>query len=170
MSIPDLTPETAAVLKRYLEIQAEMQRLQEEKAALQETLADVLARHGAAQWSPEVDGQKLKIRCTETPVVEYDERVLRQRLGERFSAILAPDIRKIRRCLGDLEPALAPYLARVGAPSPAKVRAALEGGLVTRDEFAGAFTKTVRRQVAVSRWREEPASGGQSGEGAEPHS
>lgn len=145
---------TDELLRRYLRIQEEEQRLKEEKAALQERLAAFLATRGESSWYPEVDGQKLKVRCQTATVVEYDEPVLRQRLGERYSALLGPDWRKIRRHLGDVEQALKPHLNLIGSPQPNLVRSAIEQGVVSREDFAGAFKKTVRRTVAVGKVKE----------------
>jgi uncharacterized membrane protein YgcG len=50
---------------------------------------------------------------------------------------------------------LAPLLERIGTPSAEKVRAAVEQGAVRKEEFAGAFTKSVRRIVAVMKAQPE---------------
>lgn len=73
------------------------------------------------------------------------------------SIVLAPDLKKIRHCLTDLTPVLAPVLDRVGSPDPDKVRAAVERGIVTTADFTGAFQKNVRRVVSVARVRTEGA-------------
>lgn len=141
-----------AVLRRYLAIQADEARLKEEKAGLQDQIAAHMRHERQNALFPEVDGQKLKVRFNETTVVRYDEDVLKTRLQERYRRILAPDPRKIRAHLDELAPALEPVLDLVGSPSAERVRAAVEDGTVTKAEFAGAFEKTVRRQVAVSRF------------------
>ena len=146
-------PELAAALRRYLAIQAEEQKLRDEKTRLQETLGRHLTERRLACWYPDIDGQRLKVRYSAHTVVEYNEAVLRERLGERYASILAPDIRKIRRCLPEIAPLLTPVMDKVGAPAADRVRAAVEQGLVRKEEFAGAFQKTTRRLVAVSRAR-----------------
>lgn len=155
-----LSEEMAGALRRYLQIQTEEQRLRDEKSALQETLARHMAQRRLAYWFPEVDGQALKVRSHETTTIEYNEDVLRERLGPRYSAILAPDIRKLRRCLAEVGPALAPFLDKVGSPSAEKVRSAVQQGLVQTGEFAGAFKKTTRRTVAVMRSKPDQAPAG----------
>jgi hypothetical protein len=144
-----------AVLLRYVEIQRQEQALKEEKAQLQDALADHLEREGLTQWFPEVEGQKLKVRCQKSSVVEYDEETLRARLGDRYRALLAPDVRKIRNHLAEIAGALDPVLDIVGSPAPEKVKAAIDQAVVRREDFAGAFRKTVRRAVSVSRVRPE---------------
>jgi hypothetical protein len=142
-----------AALARYLAIQTEEQALREEKSGLQQRIAAHMEQDGRDVWFPEVQGQRLKIRSVRSTVVEYDEEKLKVRLGERYGAILAPDPRKIRRNLGAVEAALAPFLDVVGSPSADRVRNAIERGVVRSEEFAGAFTKTARSLVSVSRVR-----------------
>ncbi len=156
----ELAPELAAALRRYLEIQRDEQRLQEEKETLRETIGGFMTQRRLEWWYPEVDGQPLKVRFHESAAFEYDEAILRDRLGERYAVILAPDLRKIRRCLPEIGPALAPLMDKIGSPSPDKIRAAIEQGTVRREEFTGAFKKTTKRLVAVMRKR--------SGGAAEP--
>ena len=148
-------PEEECRLKRYLEIQQEEQRLKEEKAVLQQQLAAFLEAHQLNVWFPTVADQKLKVRCQALPVVEYDTALLRQRLGERYASLLAPDLKKIREHLADIESCLMPVLELVGSPVPAKVKAALEAGTVRREEFAGAFRKSTKRIISVARLRPE---------------
>ena len=165
----DLTPDLAATLRRYLDIQAQELRLREEKSALQDKLAAYLAPRRMTSWYPELEGQPLKVRFHEATVVEYDEPLLRERLGPRFAATLAPDLRKIRRCLPEIASALAPVMDLVGSPAPDRVRAAIEQGLVRKEEFSGAFKKSVRRTVAVARARPEgPAAQASTATGAGP--
>ena len=159
MNAHEVSSELAEALRRYLAIQEEERRLQEEKAALQETLGRHLSALGLAHWYPEVDGVPLKVRCQETAQIEYDEELLRQRLGDRFASILAPDIRKIRRWLPQIQSVFLPILGTIGSPSPDRVRAAVEQGVVRKEEFAGAFKKTTRRLVAVAKVRPGDAEG-----------
>jgi hypothetical protein len=151
MNDTPLIPEIEALLTRYVSIQQQEQALKEEKSALQERLAQHMERMNRSLWFPEASGQKLKVRYQKETVVEYDEEALRQRLGERYAALLEPDWRKIRRNLPALTPTLAPHLPLIGTPSAAKVREAVTSGLVKAEEFNGAFRKTIRNSIAVSR-------------------
>lgn len=151
---PELTADIEKTLRRYLDIQKEEARLREEKTALQDTLARHVGLSASPRyWLTSVDGQELKIRCQETTAVEYDEPVLRERLGDRFGTILSPDLRKLRQHLAELSSVLTPHLDRIGSPDPDRVKAAIQQGLVKKEEFVGAFKKTSRRMVAVSRVR-----------------
>lgn len=139
------------VLKRYLEIQEQEQRLKEEKSELQSRLADAMQSADRTKWYAEVDGRKLKVWRRESVKVEYNEDLLKQRLGDRYAALLAPDIGKIRRNLDDIAPHLEPVMDRIGSPTPEKVKSAIASGQVQQEEFAGAFEKTVRRLITVQK-------------------
>lgn len=155
----ELPAEIEMDLRRYLEIQAQEQRLKEEKTALRERIGQHMAGMDLKNWYPTIDGQALKVRYRETTAIEYDESLLHDRLGDRYLAILAPDLRKIRLHLDKLESLFAPVLSLVGTPSPDKVRAAIKSGLVSKDSFSGAFKKTGKRFVAVGKARAAETSG-----------
>jgi hypothetical protein len=148
---PELPVEIEKALRRYLEIQAEEQRLKEEKDNLREKICEHMADLEMKYWYPKVDGQPLKVRYRETTAIEYNESLLHTRLGDRYPAILAPDLRKIRLHLDKLESLFTPILTLIGSPSPEKVRSAIENGIVNKESFTGAFKKTVKRFVAVGK-------------------
>jgi len=148
---PELPVEIEKALRRYLEIQAEEQRLKEEKNDLRERIGEHMAGLEMKSWYPKIDGQALKVRYRETTAIEYNESLLHDRLGDRYTTILAPDLRKIRLHLDKLESLFTPVLSLIGSPSPEKVRVAIENGTVNKESFAGAFKKTVKRFVAVGR-------------------
>jgi hypothetical protein len=152
----DAVPEAMqVVLNRYLDIQQEERRLQEEKDGLQKQLAAFMDAGGLAQWYPEVGGLRLSVRYRNSVRIDYDEEVLRNRLGDRYGMLLRPDIKKIRRNLDAIEPSLSDVLDLVGSPVPEKVKEAIEAGRVRKEEFAGAFKREEVVSIAVSR-RSEP--------------
>ena len=142
-----------SVLRRYLALQQQEQQIKEEKAGLQAVLANHMTEIERETWYSDVDGQKLRVRCRESVSIEYNEQLLRQRLTDRYAAILKPDLKKMRRCLDDMEPLLAPMLNRVGSPSPDKIREAVDSGVVRKEEFDGTFERTTRHNVSVTRLR-----------------
>jgi len=148
---PELSVEIEKALRRYLEIQAEEQKLKQEKNDLREKIGEHMADLQMKYWYPEIDGQALKVRYNETTTIEYNETLLHDRLGDRYLSILAPDQRKIRANLDKLESLFTPVLSLVGSPSPDKVRVAIENGIVNKESFTGAFKKTVKRFVAVGK-------------------
>jgi hypothetical protein len=148
---PELPVEIEKALRRYLEIQAEEQRLKEEKTGLRDMIGEHMVGLEIKSWYPKIDGQALKVRYRETTAIEYNESLLHDRLGDRYPAILAPDLRKMRLHLDELESTFNPVLSLIGSPSPEKVRVAIENGIVNKESFAGAFKKTVKRFVAVGK-------------------
>ena len=117
---PELPVEIEKALRRYLEIQAEEQRLKEEKNDLRERIGEHMAGLEMKYWYPKIDGQALKVRYRETTAIEYNESLLHDRLGDRYPAILAPDLRKIRLHLDKLESLFTPVLSLIGSPVPGK--------------------------------------------------
>lgn len=148
--MPELTPEIEETLKEYTRLQQEEQQLKERKQALQEILKAHLRNDEKNIWDPEVEGLRLKVRCRTEFHVEYDEEKLRDRLGDRYLALLEPDLKKLRVELPNLEKELEPLLNRIGSPSPDKVKAAVENGAVSAEEFKGAFTKTTKEYISVA--------------------
>ncbi len=149
--VPDMTEDVAAVLKRYTEIQEEEHRLKEEKAELQEKLKAHMTPTGCKRWAVDVDGKALKVSLSSRTEVAYDEDVLASRLGDRYASILSPDLRKIRAALPRITPYLDPVMVQIGSPDPDKVRAAVDNGTVSTDEFAGAFSKQLKQTITVAR-------------------
>lgn len=148
--MPELTAELEGILKEYTALQQEEQALKERKHALQEKLKAHLRSDEKNIWYPEVGDICLKVSYRSVPQVEYDEEKLRARLGDRYHALLEPDIKKLRAELPNIGNELEPLIDRIGSPSPEKVKAAIEAGTVSADEFKGAFTKTVREYISVS--------------------
>ncbi len=154
-----VSPEVAGILKRYLQIQEQMRALNDEKAGLQERLAEHLADYTGPFWNPVVAGQALRIRVRHEVEVRYNEALLRERLGEHYTEILRPDPGKVRQHLSEVEPFLEPVLDLVGTPDRECVRRAIESGTVSKEAFAGAFTKANRTRVAVMRQRTDDPAG-----------
>ena len=146
----ELTAEIEETLKEYTALQQEEQKLKERKHALQEKLKAHLRSEEKNIWYPEVGGVRLKVSYRSTSNVEYDEDTLATRLGDRYSSLLEPDIKKLRAELPNLGREMEPLLDRIGSPSPDKVKAAVENGTVSADEFKGAFTKTTKEYISVA--------------------
>jgi len=144
------TPELRDILLEYEGIQREEKALSERKDALKEKLALHMRSLNATEWMPEVEGRLFKVRYRHATVVEYDEEALRQRLGARYRHVLSPDPRKVRRHLGEVAPLLEPSLDVIGSPVPDKVKEAIASGVVSADEFKGAFKKTDKEYITVS--------------------
>ena len=153
----DLTGEIEEVLREYTQLQQEEQRIKERKQVLQDKLKICFRGDGRNVWCPEVDGMRLKVSYRSVSQVEYDEETLRARLGDRFHALLEPDLKKLRAELPNLGKELEPLLDRIGSPTPGKVKTAVEAGTVSADDFKGAFTKTVKEYISVATLKENAA-------------
>jgi hypothetical protein len=150
-----LPPDIEATLRSYLKIQRQDYELQEEKAQLQKILTEHLSKSPDGYWFPVVDGTELKVRFARDTEIEYDETLLRARLGGKYKCLLRPDLRKIRQHLSELEEILSPVLDKVGTPDRAKVKAAIDSGNVKREIFSGAFRKETKTRLAVMKLQPE---------------
>ena len=150
-STPELTPQIEQVLIRYLHIQQEEKRIEEEKRQLRQELTSLLGAGDPYLWNPVVLGMRLSVHHRVTTSITYNEQLLLQRLGERYVKILSPDQFKLRRNLGAVEQYLEPALTLIGSPNRDKVRTAIETGIVKKEEFEGAFEKTLKHQIVVAR-------------------
>ena len=150
---PQLTPAIENTLARYIEIQREQKGLEEEKTKLQQILITHVGPMNASLWTPVIGGEQLRVSYRTTVEVRYDERLLRNRLGERYIHVLALDLKKLKQNLSCAESHLEPIISIVGSPSRAKVRSAIVEGIVSKEEFEGAFEKTTKHQISVGRAR-----------------
>jgi len=138
-------------LKRYVEIQEEVAKLESEKKKWRDVLVAHMQATGQSMWTPTLDTKQLTVRYYPKTTVKYDEALLQQRLGDKYLQILEPDLAKIKTHLVEVTPLLAPLLQQVGSPSREKVKAAVEAGAVERHAFDGAFTKTDSSVFSVGR-------------------
>lgn len=138
-------------LKRYVEIQEEVAKLETEKKRWRDVLVAHMQATGQSMWTPSLDNKQLTVHYYPKTTVKYDEVVLQQRLGDKYIQILEPDLAKIKAHLAEVTPLLQPLLNQVGTPSREKVKAAVESGAVERHAFDGAFTKTDSPVFSVGR-------------------
>ncbi|RPJ87274.1 MAG: hypothetical protein EHM18_01985 [Acidobacteria bacterium] len=147
---PILTHEIEAVLRRYIEIQAEERRLEEEKRGLQVRLFQHLKDSPGREWHVTVDDRRIKVTHAETTRITYDEKLLAERLGDRYLDILTVDPKKLREREQMVQSYLRPILVQIGTPDREKIRRAIETGICSTDDFRGAFVKTGKPLIAVS--------------------
>ncbi len=150
----ELTTETEETLKEYTKLQQEEQKLKVRKQALQEKLKTHLRSDEKTTWYPDVGGVRLKVSYRSVSQIEYNEEILCMRLGDRYPALLEPDLRKLRAELPNLGKEPEPLLSRIGSPSPEKVKEAVEKGIICANEFKGAFSKTVKEYISIATLKE----------------
>ena len=138
-TVPDtaMPEKTAQAIRRYMEIQREMARLEQEKEELRNLIAKELDGQVPASWRPTLDAKPLVVMHGYRTTVKYEEDILRERLGDRYREILEIDSTKIRKNRELVRPYLEAVLDQVGTPQAARVEAAIRSGTVTPDEFRG---------------------------------
>jgi len=151
MPHPLLPPHIKAALERYVEIQQIQQQLNDEKKHLQQMLKEHLRSGGKSViWSPRLQDLLVRVNYKRNVRVDYNEKLLRERLGDRYPEILSPDVKKIRRHLDEVEGLLKPALLIIGTPDRRKVQEAVTQGGMEFSLFQGAFQKKLDESIAVS--------------------
>jgi len=150
--------DTATLIRRYMQIQQEIAALEKEREQLRNSLVNELEGKVPEKWNSLIDGKTIQVVHRRKVTVRYDERLLRDRLGDRYAEILEIDGTKIRKNRELVRPFLAPVLDRVGTPAAARVEAAIQSGSLPVEAFKGAFSKDVTPYISI---REVIARSGQ---------
>ncbi|MGI5870008.1 MAG: hypothetical protein ACOX9C_11260 [Kiritimatiellia bacterium] len=156
-----LPEDIAQALRRYLEIQEETAALQAERHELRDQIAAYMASIGATTIAPVVDGTRVFVRNNVKQVIDYNEDLLKERLGPDYRLTLWPDPDKIKRNLPKVATLLLPIIEEIGSPSPEAIKAAINGGKLRKEQFDGAFERRQTQSFAVAR---ERGAGGRVGE------
>ena len=141
--------EREVAIRKYMQIQQEIVRLEEERERLRDFLVKDLEGQVPAKWHITIDEKPLMVIHEFKTSVRYDEHLLSERLGERYSEILEIDGTKIRKNRDLVRPLLAPVLDKIGTPSASRVKAAVQSGSLTADDFRGAFKKTLTPYISI---------------------
>ena len=137
------------LLKRYVQVQREIARLELEKEHLRNALVKELEGKVPPKWRSIIDDEAMIVVHGYRTKVSYDESLLKQRLGGRYNEILEIDGAKIRKNRDIVRPLLEPILARVGTPAASRVESSIRNGLLKLEEFKGAFTKTQTPYISI---------------------
>jgi hypothetical protein len=132
-------------------LEEQLEQLNENKQALREQIADTMAEAGLDNYQTSIGDRPVRVRVKRTTRVDYDETVLRDRLGDRYALLLEPDVARIRKHLDVVEPLLDPVLDVVGVPARERVEQLVRDGTLAASDFAGAFTKETRTTLYVRR-------------------
>jgi len=143
-------PQVEAALRRYLEIQRNMKKLEDERQGLRDVLVQHMKTKRSNIWDTKVDDAGVNVKCYSFTEVKYDEALLRERLGERYVEILDLDVKKLKEHLPEVKPFLTSLLPLVGTPSREKIRDVCEQGSMEPGVFRGAFSKTENQRLTVT--------------------
>jgi hypothetical protein len=155
----DLDPGTELdqLLARLEQLDEQLDLLQLDKKQLRDRIAELMRQQGRDRLKVEGLDRTTTLRLTRRTTVKYDEELLRERLGERYGAILEPDMKRVRKHLPEIEHLFEPVLDLVGAPSREKVEETVLAGTLAAGDFAGAFEKTTTDVLYVRRQAARPA-------------
>ena len=140
--------ESAQLLEEYYAIVQQIKTLQERKEEMRKAIAEQVSRSGTEQ-SIVIGDTCLRAAVRTSTVVDYDEEGLRLRLGQRYTSVLEPDIKKIRKNLAELQPVLEPHLDTIGSVSRDLVQQNILAGELSSADFAGLFSKKEKKVLYV---------------------
>ena len=143
-------PEVEAALRRYLEIQRQQKKLEDERQGLRDVIIQHMKARRTGLWDTKVDDTKVNVKSFSFIEVVYDEALLRERLGERYVEILDLDVKKLKEHLPEVKPLLKSLLPLVGTPSRERIRDVCEQGSMEPGMFKGAFTNTETQRLTVT--------------------
>ena len=149
-------------LRRYVGIQNEVKRLEAERCALRDQIALAMKRDGIQYRNVTVDDEAVQVRCLPKIIYEYNENLLKCRLGDRYETILEPDPKRMKLFGPEVRRLLQPILQKIGIPTLARIREAVQCGHIDRRVFEGAFSRKEDVSFAVT----HPECGGASHVGA----
>ena len=141
--------DTVALIRRYMQIQQEIAALEQERERLREALVNGLDGKVPPRWHSEIDGSPILVVHRRQTTIRYNERLLRDRLGDKYAEILEIDGKKIRKNRELIRPLLAPVIDQVGTPAAARVEAAIRSGALPIEAFKGAFKKTYSPYISI---------------------
>ncbi len=141
--------ELQAILTEYHLIENQLEYLEQQKQALREKIRGLLEDEGRTHYFIVVDDQPVALDLKEYTEVRYNEALLQQRLGPRYTRILSPDLKKIRQHLQEITPALTPYLDKIGSPSRDIIKQLILSGEFGKNEFQGTFEKVQKTTLYV---------------------
>lgn len=151
IQLENLDGEAEAILREYAQLQQQEKKIRDKKLALRQRLDTHLPHETDHEiiWS-NLDGKRVKISRAVKTKVNYDEKLLKQRLGGAYKEILVPDLSRIRRKMRDISDIFKPVLDMVGSPDRFRVKQAIDRGIVSPVDFDGAYEKKEEVNIAVT--------------------
>ncbi len=142
-----------ALLAKLIRVEDELIRLDEEKKRLRQELMSAMETMGLK--ARQLGGATAVLRSR--IAVDYDDALLRERLGMKYAWIVEPVARQVKSVLLADPERYAELLCKTGKPSRKQVQLAIENAKVDPGAFQGAFTKTSITSMALRRHAGAPA-------------
>ena len=152
----DLRAAAEGLKAQFEELRGRIKELDEERRALGARLGATMDVSGATSFELHSGDRPVSIRRARRVSVRYDEEALRGRLGDRYRKILSIDTKALRARKDEVREWLGEHLDEVGRPDRKRVKALIEAGEATVEDFAGAFEREVRYSVTVTPIKAEP--------------
>lgn len=140
------------MIEQVLKLRAQISQLEEEERRLRDAIGDYLKRDGRYLLTVLTSQGNTKLQRNERVRIDYDDNLLRNRLGdETWLKLSSIDRGRLKQHEQELPAWLGAHYAQVAALDRRKVKEAIEAGLLDGNLFKGAFTKEVQEVVSITR-------------------
>lgn len=138
-----------ATVARLMELKELEAQIVQEQAEVRAELSEFLESRAQKGWSGQIMGRPVRVTRQERTQITYNEELLRQRLGDRYRMIIGLDKKRLTEREDEVLRWLGDHAVEVGRVDRDKVKAALEQGACSSDEFRGTFERKVTYTVAL---------------------
>jgi len=146
--IPD--DEIIDLTTQYQQVILEIDGLEQQKLQLKTQIQQYLESLQQSSISIPLDDERVSLELKQQTSIEYDEKLLKRRLGDTYLDILEIDAVKLRKWSMDTNE-LSDYMDDVGAPSPKKIEVMIENGTLDESDLAGTFKKRITSILYIKR-------------------
>ena len=137
------------LLLQLKQIDEQLAPLNEKREAVRQQIVNYMNQNGTERESAILGDSVFFVKKRTVSKVNYSEGILRQRLGDRYKAILDIDPKKLKGNSDQVINLIGDTILQVGSVSKEKVKAAINAGVVSVSDFDGAFEKTVKDYLTV---------------------
>ncbi len=140
------------MVEQVLTLREQISKLEEQERQLRDAIGDQLKRDGRYLFTMPTSHGAVKLQRHERVRIEYDDCVLRQRLGDEVWLMLSSlDKNKLKQQEQNLPAWLGNHYALVASLDRRKVKEAVEAGQIDGNLFKGAFSKDIQEVVSITR-------------------
>jgi hypothetical protein len=138
-----------ANLTRLMELKELEAQIEAEQREIRGEIAAYLEARSVKIWTGQLMGKGVKVTRQERVQIRYDEKLLRERLGDRYREIISLDRKLLASRESEVFQWLGEHALEVSKVDRQKVKEALERGGVDPEAFRGTFERQVSQTVAL---------------------
>lgn len=126
---------------QYRRVILEIDGLEQQKLQLKTQIQQYIESQQQPSISIPLDNERVSLELKQQTSIEYDENLLKKRLGDKYRDILEIDAVKLRNWSIENKEIVWHMAEYLSAPSHNKIEAMIENGKLYERDLAGTFTK-----------------------------